>query len=447
MSEYFDIDLSPNHISFGLATDAERMLRRFEERLYHVWHKQYLLRGLLITRVFPRENDGFAIQYQLTVFDLQRNAAKRLLLYGHLLGRDEPWPDYAAEANPMVFTLPDLRLVVPVFPYDPALGKLPAFYEASPEMLDGVTAYLDVDTPEVVDCEVLSYRLERRCVFAYTIGAAKQDRIVAKLYRRRRMRPANEILAQMNNNGFDRDSADGLTVPRPYHADLENDALFMEAVPGRSLHAMLASQDFPRACSAAGRLLAKLHSMPLLSLPDYSFGDELQGLDARIDLVSRVYPRLREPYLRLYEALRAPRQFPLDLHASTTIHRDFYDKQVAYAEKRTSLLDTDSMVIGDPAQDYGNFVAHLILRRMQSPVAQYGVGKGLRAFKEAYGNNGGDFEMRTHWWQAATLTRLAALYALRPRWRNLVPELLARAEKSLAESESNIGGIDAVYSI
>ncbi len=43
------------------------------------------------------------------------------------------------------------------------------------------------------------------------------------------------------------------------------------------------------------------------------------------------------------------------------IHRDFHERQLIYSSGSATLIDFDTVRLGDPAQDIGNFLAHLKL--------------------------------------------------------------------------------------
>jgi len=69
---------------------------------------------------------------------------------------------------------------------------------------------------------------------------------------------------------------------------------------------------------------------------------------------------------------------------------------------------------------------------MQYPRLRAALERGCAAFSDEY-----DTGERTAWWRSASLCRLAALYALRPRWRHLYPELLERAMNGLERRETS----------
>ena len=83
---------------------------------------------------------------------------------------------------------------------------------------------------------------------------------------------------------------------------------------------------------------------------------------------------------------------------------------------------------GDPTEDVGNFVAHLVLRALQRQLPAETGREQARIFLQRYGQ---EFEPPPSDGvaavAAATLFRLACLYRFRRRWRSLGPPLLEQA--------------------
>jgi thiamine kinase-like enzyme len=104
-------------------------------------------------------------------------------------------------------------------------------------------------------------------------------------------------------------------------------------------------------------------------------------------------------------------------------HRDFYDKQVLLANGRATLIDFDTYCMADPALDLGNFLAHLELARRQGLMPADGLHD---AFLEGYRRTAGTLPKgaRVAVYEAASLLRLACLYALSTRWQALAGPLI-----------------------
>jgi aminoglycoside phosphotransferase (APT) family kinase protein len=116
-----------------------------------------------------------------------------------------------------------------------------------------------------------------------------------------------------------------------------------------------------------------------------------------------------------------------------------------YSKERSTLLDWDSLACGDPAQDCGNFMGHLVLRQLQEPANVLNIDKGIKAFRSAYEYADDKFEVRVKWWQAATLLRLGFLYSLRPKWHRLTGSLLKMAISNVDLNQTQKEGVNENY--
>ena len=183
--------------------------------------------------------------------------------------------------------------------------------------------------------------------------------------------------------------------------------------------------------------------MTMAEMKPYSKSDELETLEGKVELCASVFPAIREKLLAAYDRLTS--EGKLEGKVSTTVHGDFHDKQVLYSKDRYTLIDCDEMKYSDAALDYGNFLAHLIVRRIQYPNLEGYIDKGMKAFVRAYNNRDGGFEVRAPWWTAVALVRLVVIYSLRPRWRAIAPQILQAAEQALDSRTVRHGGVDAIY--
>ena len=433
--------IHPDYKNLEQATNPPYMHQRFEDMLSLISDNKIKLDEFYVTRIFPRKNGGFSIQYSLSSNNLESFPDKEILLYGHLLGPSEKYPDYADKTNPEVIIFDNLRLVVPIFPYDPKLKRLPLYFEPDgiPLLLNRLQPQLKLgeNKCEIESLKVLGYRLERRCVLGITLKPQNEDsdvssnqlKIIAKIYRPGFSEKAAFTLKMLNENGFEKESDDRLTVPGLYSFDNNTGEMFIEAVSGKSLHDLKEYVTYKDACKCSGELLRKLHKTKLNNLAGYSAVDEMTNLQNTINLACGIFPELENGLTENFSNLKEDISNIPDDFESVCIHRDFYDKQVIYSPDRTTLLDCDNMAYGDSALDYANFIAHLILRSLQAPDDARRITDGIGSFTEAYGNYEDNFQLRAKWWCRAALLRLAVLYALRPRWRNIAFELLNTAGK------------------
>jgi hypothetical protein len=411
------------------ATNSKFMSSVLAEHLPHHLSSILDMRELWIPRVIPRGKCGFAIQYNMKSSDINYQSGNRFTLYGHLLGPDEDYPDYASIENKAV-KLANPRMVIPLFPYDPELANLgdlfsENYYSQIAERLK--EGFPKPDSSRAISIRMLAYRLGRRCTISYGRNDGNTElpqRIIAKAVKGAAQSDQWQNLPNLEQAGFSRGSEDRLTVPHLLGIDEKHDTYFMEFVDGISLHDLIGKSEFIDGCRAAGRILKKLHLCQLKVMHAYTYRDEIRGLIAKFMVAGELFPQLMNGFSRAIEELER-HSGNVDGAPSALIHRDFYDKQVLYATDRVTLLDCDGATMGDPALDYGNFMAHLTLRMRQTPEHAALIEAARQGFAESYGANDDEFLARACWWKSSALTRLASLYSLRPRWRRLTPALLA----------------------
>ena len=112
------------------------------------------------------------------------------------------------------------------------------------------------------------------------------------------------------------------------------------------------------------------------------------------------------------------------------VHRDFYDKQIMVSHHKVTFLDFDSLALGDPAIDVGNFIAHLKLRGIQSTGNPGHFGGIKRKFTNTYLKHAQMVSQENILlYTSAALLRLACVYLFRPGgWRLFFPLIREAAE-------------------
>ena len=421
--------------NYNIAVDAALMQPRFQSEIVRFCGKEADIKTIYVTRLFPRKDGGFSIEYELIIDN--GTIKNKIKLWGHLPGPTQTLPGFALAPRLDLVIFDDINLAVPVFPYDPKLKYL-ADYIGTNETVKGNLGrikFLSDLNFEIIECGLLGYRLERRCVIRYllevkTEGGVERIKIAVKIAPPKKIAGAIEIVKCLAANGFGRDSTDGLTVPELLGYDKKHGVMLMEFAPGRSLHAMIGEQSFAEFCGEAGKSLRKLHSISMKNLPEYSVNDELDSLREKVDIIANVFPETAGAYADVYAAI--VKEKIVDDYSVVPVHRDFYDKQTLHLPGRTTLLDFDNLALADPALDYGNFMAHLTLRRAQTPECEAVIRRGAESFEAGYGSVDGKFKRRAGWWKDAALMRLAILYSLRPRWKSIAPDLMFEIESSRA---------------
>ncbi len=425
---------SPAYAHLAAATDEAVMKPIFQERLAKLQNRPVEMENFHIPRVIPKGGGRFLIQYRFSTGD--ENGSQARIFFGRLLSPSEMIPAYAKE--PEAFFVSDIRLVVPVFPFDPKLKTLAQFFDSAsgPHLLQPLAQAVGLNgTAQLAKVKVLGYRLERRGTLNITIQEQSRTvSLVAKLVRPEKAAGLFDQLQALEKNGFGAASNDNIRVPHPVAVTPEG-VLWLETVFDLSLHDLVGTEPYVSACRTAGVALQKLHIVDLKNLPAFMMEEALTQLKALVFETAQIYPVLRETIENVWRQLESGVPV-LKEQEFGPVHRDFYDKQLLVGPNRITLLDTDMLSFGDPALDVGNFLAHLILRGKQHSLPEKTVGQAKKSFLEAYNSNkdsvlGKDFEKRIIWWEAATLLRLACLYSLRPRWKKLSLPLLEQSEKTL----------------
>jgi len=421
------MSIQSRHKNFESAIDKEKVRERFQKELLKRPGNDITISGLFVTRVFPRKNGGFTIQYEINSERPGPWGKKKLILCGHLLGAGEKPPAYLKDSTERCIFLEDIGLVVPLFPYDPGLPSLDLLTRIEKESpISEKLAEILRREARITGFEILGYRLEKRSVIRYDVR--EQDRspdsmkIVVKAYRRSGFSRSLKVIRTLEDKGFNSGSGGGFTVPGFLGSDSELGVIYMEDAPGISLHSLFEKDIFIKACSAAGRVLCKLHRLNADDLNNHTKLDELGNLRKLLELIYSMYPEIKESFNQEYKKLAE--SAGNDCPGNVFAHRDFFDKQILYSDNRTTLLDCDNAAAADPALDAGNFIAHLALRRLQHSHCSRNIQSGMDEFMTLYGNLEDSFIKRVFWWIQASRLRLAALYSLRPRWRNSVGDLL-----------------------
>lgn len=434
---------SINAGALARATDPKFISGVLSEHLPERLGLRISIDSLWIPRVIPRGKGGFAIQYNLKLIMVETQ--KDIILYGHLPGPDEKIPAYAY--NKSVIFEKESGLIIPIFPYDPDLPSLENYFDeaAAAQKFEAVREEMELTRGKIGIGEIrlLGYRLGRRCVIAFSLSdaAGYVKRAVVKVIRGASENKPWDILWALEKHGYRFAEDNRLTVPHVYVSDPSGNAYIMEFVDGRSLHDLIGKDDFPAGIEGAGRALAGLHARRIPARDTHTYLNELQGLEEKFLSAAETIPERRDDYYRMYDELEKHSWCIDDQFTSAVIHRDFYDKQVLFTRERVTILDCDGVACGDPALDVGNFLAHLRLRALQSPDNARQLEKAAGNFAGAYGTVDDAFGSRVRWWMGATMLRLACLYVLRPRWRDLAPRLLDETQMILS-GKINIGGVN-----
>jgi hypothetical protein len=394
----------------SLVTDASAMATRLERALGSAL-PDACWSGLQVANALPGGDGGFAVQFTVP------GADGGLHRIGGVMppdpGQPPAWPGPDGTA-----WIADPGVAVALPTADPGLRSLPRILDPawSAETAAALGQRSDASSPP----ELLAYRLGKRCVLRLRLADTS---VIVKAVRPKRLEAAAQAHARIAADPW-------VTVPRLLRIDPRVGALVLADVPGDAIHD-LSGDAAAAAHETAGRLLRGFHAPAPGRTDGRTARDEIDQL---ADWTGRSAPLLGLHAARLTSALeRLERHLPADA-APVRIHRDFYDKQILIGDGRATLLDLDTTTTGDAALDLGNYLAHVTLRSLQDPRAGDDPDAFAQRFLAGYGP-GADVVRRARWWRAAALLRLAVIYTLRPRWRNIVTQLLEDADRCLCSWE------------
>lgn len=238
---------------------------------------------------------------------------------------------------------------------------------------------------------------------------------------------------------------DVLQMPDLVSADLVAGVLEWAEVPGRSLYELLHDPSvslagLADAGAAMGAALRALHLAPVpRGLVRHTAEAETNGAAS---WVRHTFAHGDMPAPDIDTALdRAATVMSAADSPVAVLHRDLHEKQVVIADDRATLLDFDTLAVGEPALDVANFLVHLDLRAALGLPVERARATAL-AFVDEYRPSTAVVE-RIPAHAAVTRIRLACVYAFRPRQAEraarLVTDPLEGSLIAVARHASSVG--------
>ncbi len=187
----------------------------------------------------------------------------------------------------------------------------------------------------------------------------------------------------------------------------------------------------PEVAEAVGRTLAILHAQPAAGLTPVTRAEESSPLKAAALHVAWLLPELAARVERLADGLDTrlcaapPRQIP--------VHGDFSADQALRTPAGMAIIDFDAAALGDPAWDFGTFMAQLERGAIRGDIGAETVSAIQDALQAGYQAEGAALPPRIGLYTAAGLLRLAphAFRTRRSDWPEETARLIERAEELL----------------
>ena len=207
---------------------------------------------------------------------------------------------------------------------------------------------------------VTRHKPGKRCLIEYDVvvtradGTRDRQTLIGKVRAHRYGLADYRLLQALWDAGFDEDSLDGISVPRPLGFVTPCNMGLQGKVAGEAATKRLTAPEGVALARRIAEAAWKLHRAGVPTERRHGMADEMSILQRCLRTVAESEPRWAVRLERLFESctrLAAATPDPVPCG----IHRDFYADQVMVDGSRLYLLDFDLYCRGDPGLDIGNF--------------------------------------------------------------------------------------------
>lgn len=407
------------------------------------WQNQGRLTDTRVERCWPSGLEGILVEWSFVLRD-----GRRYKLFGVPDGREANSESAAVGARPRI-TPKGLRGVSAYVPEwglrihspdrDPGLPHLATCLDAA-EMTDRFAAarFGSRANGRPAVCDLLGYRAGRRAAIRYpsAAGEATRDALVGKTYRDDRGRSLLHLHDRLNRE-LSCGRVQSLAVPEPigFVDDLQMALLSWE---GNAEANGYSSPLDEHRIATASRALALLHGLSIDALPLFDAAKECAIVERWHRLLGRVNRRHAAMTEPLVESLLNTGA-TLDAGPACLIHRDFYEKQLIVSGSSATLLDLDTMAMGSPCVDLGNYLAHLLLHVVQRGWAWDVFDNVADALMHTYALRAERVDGESlGFYLRSSLFRLGAVHACRAATGRYAPALWRYAMEPRVVGESNV---------
>jgi Phosphotransferase enzyme family len=446
----------PAFPQLGIAADGGLMKETFRTHLRPVGGKAYDIEDCRLIRLRHRQDSRCFLQYTLRLLEpdtgRERDVQVTGLLYAEKDRAEQAWrklratdprqeiPNAWLTFEPVSF-VPELDMLVQVFPYDRRLPTLPLVMAGrSPELERPLLASFGPGDwrVEAWKVEPVRYRGQGAAVLRYTAkgrnaatGGRREKSFYAKVYRHEKGEQTYQTLRALRSQASARE--EGFTVVRPvaYLSDLR--ALILEGAPGTPLdEILLRDRDATGALRRAAQALAAFNQGDApTTTRRHLLADQVAVLEGAGRVLGWACPHLRPEVESIIEGVLAGlEEVPL-----RPTHRDLKPDHIFLDGERTTLIDLDSFAEADPVLDPAHLLARLAAMPALFPIPRQRARTAAREFAEEYfAHVPGAWHDRLPFHYAGTLLKVSVHFFghQEPDWPGKIATLLEEAKASLA---------------
>jgi hypothetical protein len=393
----------PSFPQLGIAGDPESMREVFQKHLLSVGEEAYQVRDCRLSGIrYGRDATRCVLQYTLRLAEADTGYERIQWVTGVIYFAEDrarqKWeklrtfdpgeiPDVFSTFEPFSF-IPELGMLVEVFPYDRRLPTLPLLMAGpSPELEPLLLARFgpgDWHT-EAWNVEPIRYRAEWRAILRLTVrarddatGAARERRFYAKVYRNERGEQTYRTLQDLQEIG---DDGGGFTVGGTvaYLGHLRT--LVLDEAPGTSLEqVLLRGRGAVEAARRVARALAAFNQADVTATRQHPLPDQVAALERTGKLLQRACPHLRVEVEAIIDAVVAGLE---EVQPGPT-HLDLKADHAFLDGERVVFIDFDGFAGADPVLDPALLLARLAAMPDRLPLPRRRIQTAARAFAEEY---------------------------------------------------------------
>ena len=336
--------------------------------------------------------------------------------------------------------IPELQMLVQVFPYDRKLRNLC-------QVMNGALAGLELRLlarlgpgrwrVEERHLEPTRYRTELGAALKYALrardaltGKSETRRCYLKVYRNERGQETFELLQSLAARAGKGQPPYSVVSPILYLNELRT--LVLEEAAGTPLQQLLLqSHDAAEAVRAVARAVAAFNQDGLKIARQHSLTDQLQDVKRASTLVQWACPEVTAETKAITTAVVAGlKEVP-----PAPIHRDLKPDHIFLEGDRVMFIDCDSVALGDPVRDPAHLFAHITARVGMDPMPREQARAAAAAFAEEYFSR-----VPKSWRESFSLHCAGALIEVaggifkrqEPRWPGKVTACIEEAQHALS---------------